>query len=229
MKKILAALSVALAFNASASGYLESATKYTYAGWACRQSTPGYQGWIHFWRDDNVFLGALPANIPREAAVGAVCGDSGAHGFGGTLSFSATYLDNRSHSVHAYFINQDNTVFELSSSPRTVLFDGAPPAPPPVQPTTETGCGLVKNNSQWALTSMSPWLCNIATHDREWTYTYLSNLPIGYTLDSCTPPPFGWQTLSARVEPISIQGKCNSSDGWGGYKNDTTWTIKRIN
>jgi hypothetical protein len=123
MKKILVAASMACALNAFAGGYFENASLYTYTGWACEPTTPDFQGWIHFWRDDGKFLGALPANISREAAVGDNCGGNSSHGFFGNISFPQEYLDLQWHAVHAYFIRQDNTVFELTQSPQYVFFE----------------------------------------------------------------------------------------------------------
>ncbi|MGN5139330.1 hypothetical protein ACTG15_15205 [Aeromonas sp. 164P] len=70
MKKIIfsALMCLSLVSNAFAGGYLEAASKYKYTGWACDPDTPNYAGWVHLWRDDGIFIGALPANHNREPA-----------------------------------------------------------------------------------------------------------------------------------------------------------------
>ncbi len=129
MRKLCFLLFAALTFFASgavhAAGYFSAVNKSTYEGWACNPSTPGYSGWIHLWRDDGKFVGAIHANIQREPAVGSICGDVGIHGFSGSVDISADYLDNASHTVRAYFINDDGTSFELQNSVN-VVFDGGP-------------------------------------------------------------------------------------------------------
>lgn len=124
MKKILALASLAFACNAFAGGYLDRADGFNartvqgrveVAGWACDTATPDFQGWVHFWgrnASGPVFLGALPANIPREPAVGALCGGNHVHGFSGSL-YVGTYLG-RYSPISAHFIPLNGSPFELS-------------------------------------------------------------------------------------------------------------------
>ena len=129
MKSLLVCLTASVMALASggvhAAGYFGAVDKNTYEGWACNPSTPGYSGWVHLWRDDGKFVGAIHANIQRESAVASICGDAGVHGFSGTVSVPSDYLDNAWHTVRAYFINDDGSSFELQNSVQA-LFDGGP-------------------------------------------------------------------------------------------------------
>lgn len=163
MKRITAIASILFSATSFAGGWLETASKYTYGGWACEPSTPSFQGWVHFWRDDNIFLGALHANGHREQAVGNLCAGNSDRGFYGTISFSDSYLDNKTHKVRAYFVRENGTNFELQGSFKNVFFDspnpvivnstaiesyavpGGPPpqTPPPILPwVCATSCNL---------------------------------------------------------------------------------------
>jgi hypothetical protein len=135
MKKAIFGLSVMLAFGVHAAGNVESSGPFFSSGWACDQAMPNYQGWIHIWRDDGVFISALPADNQREPAVALACGDGGAHGFSGTTgsvyASSLYYLTGKMHNVHYYFIRQDGSNFELPGSPVNVYFGAYHAAPYP--------------------------------------------------------------------------------------------------
>ena len=131
MKNIITIASILFSATSFAGGRLETASKYTYGGWACEPSTPSFQGWVHFWRDDNIFLGALHANGHREQAVGDLCAGNSYRGFYGTISFSDSYLDNKTHKVRAYYVRENGTNFELQGSFKNVFFDSPNPVPTP--------------------------------------------------------------------------------------------------
>jgi len=205
---MIAAVCSVAALNVNAAGYFNAPAKDYYEGWACNPATPGYSGWIHFWRDDGVFLGALPAANQREEAVQQICGDSGLHGFGGTLPITVEHLDNKWHTVRAYFINSDNTNFELQNS-MNVLFDGGPvtppPPPPPVLPTTVSGCNVASPGAGWVATyHKATTMCSTAAQPFagfQATYQYVgANSQFvynsGYELVTCGgPAPAGWQNV----------------------------------
>jgi len=123
----------------------------TISGWACDSSQPNYQGWIHVWRDDSQFLGAVPAANYREQAVGNLCGGNSEHGFNGNLDYPASLIDGKKHAVHLYFIRSDGSNFELPNSPQYVQF-GNPPPPPPT-PLIQSGCNLTNPGPDWVATS----------------------------------------------------------------------------
>jgi hypothetical protein len=101
----------------------------TYYGWACNPSNKSYQGRVEFWRDNHIFLGAVPTNKIREAAVGGQCMGNRAHGFSDTLYVGNELIDNQVHNVHAYFVLENGTKVQLQLSPRAVLFSRAPACP----------------------------------------------------------------------------------------------------
>lgn len=245
VRSILAAAvcTVAMA-NASAAGYFNATTKYDYEGWACNPSLPQFSGWIHFWRDDGKFLGALHAGIQREPAVGEICGDSGVHGFSGKLSIPVEYLDNQRHTVRAYFINPDNTNFELQNT-ASVVFDGGPqPYVFNVQPSgpCETTSGFW-SLSGWVLkenTSGGPTYCPASMAYQTTSYfVYLGdpNVPVATEIDICGTPanasriPAGWQTIRVKSDYKcitriqAVQVGSNPPNFTFTYAD--TWTVRK--
>ncbi|MFE8643468.1 hypothetical protein ACFX58_00100 [Sphingomonas sp. NCPPB 2930] len=212
MKKIfLLAGLVCAAAAAHAEGWTEGATKYEYSGWACDPSTPGYQGWVHIYRE-STYIGALPANQPREAAVGQLCGnDHGAHGYNGVISFPQEILDNQWHKVRFYFLKQDGSgAIELNGSPRDVKFDGATTPPPmPVTPQVVSECGLQQPGPGWVNTAIkNDQACILTKNAFRFAWTNTANLPSGYVLNSClaTGLPNGWyitQNVTPRAGEVS--------------------------
>ncbi len=218
--------------DASAAGYFNSTSKYDYEGWACNPGLPGYSGWLHFWRDDGVFLGALHAGIPRESAVGEICGDSGVHGFSGKLDVKYEHLDNKVHTVRAYFINPDNTNFELQNSV-SVLFDGGPtpppPPPPPVQPLVVQGCNISSPGVGWVAThyktdyGCSPAQHPFSGHSAAWQYVGPDSPYVyssGHQLTICTSTaPAGWYRAG-----VVSSSSCNKN--FYGYVDNAYQIIK---
>ncbi len=194
--------------TAQAAGYVNAVNKSTYEGWACNPSTPGYSGWIHLWRDDGKFVGAIHANIQREPAVGSICGDVGIHGFSGTVSIPADYLDNAWHTVRAYFINDDGSSFELQNSAQA-LFDGGPQPYvfnrqnsgactfPPAFDAIPGWLQTARDLSSWAYCPQGGY--GLA---REYVYAGDPAAPVGSELEICATPvtlskiPAGWQVIS---------------------------------
>ncbi len=195
--------------GAQAAGYFGVPNKRAVEGWACNPSLPNYQGWLHFYRDDGKVLGAAHANIQREEAVGAACGDGGAHGFQGTLDYPAEYLDNKWHTVRAYFLNPDGSNLELQNSVE-VLFDGGPQ--PYVFNYQTTGACTIPSPFE----EIPGWLQTAADLSL-WAYcpqysgygiarTYVNAgdpaIPTGSELEICAAPktvakiPTGWQVVS---------------------------------
>lgn len=99
----------------------------------------------------------MHANGHREQAVGNLCAGNSDRGFYGTISFSDSYLDNKTHKVRAYFVRENGTNFELQGSFKNVFFDSpnpvivnstaiesyaVPGGPPPQTPPTYFALGL---------------------------------------------------------------------------------------
>ncbi|GJC07242.1 hypothetical protein ACSZND_13400 [Aeromonas hydrophila] len=221
MKKIIfsALMCLSLVSNAFAGGYLEAASKYKYTGWACDPDTPNYAGWVHLWRDDGIFLGALPANHNREPAVAANCGagDAGVHGFSGEISFPNDYLDNQTHIVRAYFIRQDESrpAIELLSA-KEVLFDGGP-QPYFFKYQTSSIC----NSSTFA--SAPGWLLSDTPQEftrcgsnymfpRKYVFIGDPNIPVGSQVEVCSNSasikkmPDNWQIVSVVNSNTCLDG-----------------------
>ncbi|MGL6240675.1 hypothetical protein [Aeromonas dhakensis] len=231
MKKIIfsALISLCLVSNAFAGGYLEAASKYNYTGWACDPDTPNYAGWVHIWRDDGIFLGALPANNNREPAVAANCGagDAGVHGFSGTISFPNEHLDNQVHIVRAYFLRQDESkpAIELLSA-KKVLFDGGP------QPYIfNYQTGGICNKSTFAdspgwLLSDTPKEFKKCGSDYRFPNRYVfigdPNIPVGSQVDVCGNPssikklPDNWQ-----IQEVVNSDSCLNSVRWTQVGNNS--------
>jgi len=219
----------AFSVSVSAAGWVDSASLTYYSGWACDSADPNYQGWIHVWRDDNLFLAGIPANIPREPAVASLCGGSGVHGFGSIISLPDSYLDNKVHKVRFYFIKRDGSNFEVPGSPVSVVFGNGqikppePPAPPPpaISPTVVSGCDInSRPDSTWMMTGVVG-LCVNGWYS--WTST--ANLPIGYRLNSCSQylVPAGW----VKVGWEGNSSICQRQDGWRAWKNDQHWIYEK--
>lgn len=221
----VAFFAMSLPISSFAAGYFNSQSKTYYEGWACNPATPGFSGWIHFWRDDGVFLGALNANIQREPAVGAICGDSGVHGFSGALSFPASYLDNQVHTVRAYFINQDGATSTELQNTVQVLFDGVPAEPP-----RQSMCNSSMNSPGWVLTGIShDSSCNTPNilYGVSRTYTYVVGMPIGTELTACVNSglPAGWTSINSSTGSYFCQRYVAN---WG-WMSGTEYKIKRMN
>ncbi|WP_208912720.1 hypothetical protein [Paracidovorax avenae] len=224
---LVASVLVFGATGAHAAGYFNAVDKNTYEGWACNPSTPGYSGWIHLWRDDGKVIGAIHANNQRESAVGSICGDSGVHGFQGTVSFPADYLDNAWHTVRAYFINEDGTSFELQNSVN-VLFDGGP-QPYVFNYQTSPACskpspfdalpGYLLYSSPRSFSE-----CNSSPRfDNPLTYVYVGDpaIPVGTETEFCADPsstsklPSNWQVVGN-----GTNGECLKSANWSQVGNN---------
>lgn len=198
-----------MAFNANAAGYMGHTKKDYTEGWACNPATPNYSGWVHFWRDDGKFLGALHAAQPREAAVGEICADAGYHGFAGAFDYPSDFLDNQWHKVRGYHINQDNSVTELQNS-WDVLFDGGPQ---PYVFTYQSANACIVPSAfadlpGWLMSatplSSSVYCPQLLTYSIPNQYVYVGDpaIPTGSEVEICAIPktlakiPAGWQVVS---------------------------------
>lgn len=206
---------VAFVSSAQAAGYFGAPNKRTVEGWACNPSLPNYQGWLHFYRDDGKVLGAAQANIQREEAVGAACGDGGAHGFQGTLDYPSEYLDNKRHTVRAYFLNPDGSSFELQNSVE-ILFDGGPQ---PYVFTYQTTPACVNPNPYF---SIPGWLLYSSPQSFEacgtayinpLTFVYIGDpaIPVGTETEFCadnvsvTKLPSNWQVIGNGTNGVCLK------------------------
>lgn len=195
LKKFLLLVVAGLAsMGAMSAGWFDFASKSYVSGWACNPATPGYSGDVHFWRDDGVFLGAVPAKSQREPAVGSVCGDSGVHGFSGALNYPAAYLDDQHHTVRGYFIGMSGTGNLELQNAMDVVFDGA------IQPQTMQifYCGQGQPSSDWMLVKREvSGICSSRWVDENRiervygyleTWAYVPDMPVGYATTTCKPP-----------------------------------------
>lgn len=115
------------AANAADAGAVDYTDANGAAGWACTSELSNYQGVIHAYREDGLFLGVIQANTPREQAVANLCGGNGNHGFGGNFIYDASKLDGKRYDINLYFIRADGSHFEVSGSPvRDVQFGTVP-------------------------------------------------------------------------------------------------------
>lgn len=209
--------------NAQAAGWIDVGTSaFRFAGWACDPSIPNYSGWVHFYRDDNKFLGALLANIPRDPGVASACGDTGVHGFDGVLSVPAEYLDNNTHTVRAYFIRPDNSHFLLDNVKRVVF--KAPPPP------TISGCDVSYPGAGWVMTASLSWpISGCLRTSKNYTYTYIAGLGIGTQMAVCyssDPLPQGWSVYGQGGPDGS---SCYRTDSFGGAVREEFKLIRRVN
>lgn len=118
-------------------------------GWACDPDNYAESLRIDFYADGNgfgTFLGSTYASVPREAAVGALCGGNSSHGF--SFQLPATLKDGQLHTIYAYGINiGSGTPYKLlGNSPKT--YQAAPPvqaqpAPQPVPAAPSNSSGNV--------------------------------------------------------------------------------------
>jgi len=130
MKKLIAVVAgfgaaIGFAQSAYAGGSVDSLRMNSASGWACTPSSTNWQGNVTVVRDDGVLLAVGPANNPREAAVGALCGGNSAHGFSFNWPVqigNPAWLDHQNHYVHVYFSNPDGSTFEVPGSPGYMCF-----------------------------------------------------------------------------------------------------------
>jgi RHS repeat-associated protein len=91
-------------------------------GWACDGDNFGTALQVDFYVNgplgSGTHLGAVTANVPREAGVAANCGNNANHGF--TFSVPSQYRDGASHPLYAYATNLvGGNKLVISNSPRT--------------------------------------------------------------------------------------------------------------
>lgn len=161
MNKFMLAIAVLVSSHgalAAGTGYIDSASAWTYNGWACDLAAPGYQVPVHAWRDDGKFLGGVGAVIPREAAVGAACGSPhSAHGFSLNIEQKPEFMDGKIHNVTLYTIDQAGNPAPFPGGPVRVQFPGssnnaaAPRAPGDVvgRELAQTGLGWTGHIGIW--------------------------------------------------------------------------------
>jgi len=94
-------------------------------GWTCDPDNYAQAIDVHFYKDGpagagGTFMGAVNANLAREAAVGALCGGNSNHGF--SYNIPASIYDGVAHTIYAYAINIGGGTANplLTSSPKTV-------------------------------------------------------------------------------------------------------------
>lgn len=108
-------------------------------GWVCDANSFANALSVELYKDGargvgGVLLGTAYANIAREAAVGASCGNNVNHGF--KFTTPSTLKDGKTHTVYVYAVNigsSGSTRTLLSGTPKTVQCAN-PPAPPPPAP-----------------------------------------------------------------------------------------------
>lgn len=84
----------------------EPNSAWTYTGWACDPSTPGYQSEVQARRDDGKFLGRVIADLPQKAATPPVCSSPhGVHGFKLDIERKPEWADDKKHDVTLYSID----------------------------------------------------------------------------------------------------------------------------
>jgi hypothetical protein len=88
-------------------GYLDGVDCNVFGGWTCDGSSYANALNVHFYADgpagSGTFLGAASANLPREPAVGDLCGDNVNHGY--SFSTPAGLKDGRQHMIYAYALS----------------------------------------------------------------------------------------------------------------------------
>lgn len=115
-----------LSLPATAAGWVEGVnlvgTDFRVWGWGCDRAVPNQPVWLHIWRDDNVFLGAAPADLYRESAVGTACGGNSQHGFYAKLTLPQNILDWKNHAVYVYVVGPSGS--EKLSPTQSIVFTG---------------------------------------------------------------------------------------------------------
>lgn len=228
MKKVVVGslfCSIAFAAGAADMGAVDGLDANGAGGWACTSELPNYQGSVHVYRDDGLFLGAISANLPREQAVTDLCGGNGAHGYAGSFSYPSSALDGNKHDVNLYFIRADGSHFEIPGSPRQVQF-GDPPAPP-FKLQTVSGCHMFNNpaSGTWILKTRNN-VCHPRPTDSALTYTwaYLPDVPSGYQMETCEGAiPSGWTMVSSS----SSSGNCLLLNSNFVFAPSASYTIRK--
>ncbi len=182
---------------ANAAGFIDqiSMDPTYYAGWACNPATPNVPGWVHFYRSDNKFVGFLRAESQREAAVGGICGDAGAHGFAGNVQQNWSLYDSLTYQIRAYFIPDDGRVEMELQNRINVVF-----TPPPV-PTVEN-CGGGAPGVGWVqIKDKGFCTLNSWSNSTYRTWVYLPAYGVGATIDVCSLPsvPSSWLHVSTQI------------------------------
>ncbi len=88
-------------------GYHDSSDCSVSQGWACDGNDYNQAISVHFYADapagSGTYVGQTVANLPREAAVGAMCGGNSSHGF--SFTTPDNLKDGRQHYIYASAIN----------------------------------------------------------------------------------------------------------------------------
>lgn len=115
---VVPARNITAATSALPIGYHEGATSVKTWGWACDPDQPNQAVYIHFYSEFNGqrrFIGAVAANLPREAAVASRCGGTANHGF--EFIFPSDMYNNGTYKIFAYAINIDRNGQLAGSNP----------------------------------------------------------------------------------------------------------------
>ena len=123
-------LSVPSAVQAIGRGEAESSSAWTYSGWACDSSAPGYQSVVQARRDDGVLLGRVVADRRSKVTVPGICDSSHEfHGFKLDITRKPDWVDGKPHEVTLFSVGANGvpTPFYTSSAIFSSSVDGVEP------------------------------------------------------------------------------------------------------
>ncbi len=100
-------------------GFIDGASCDVITGWTYDADNSSLSNGVHFYTDNDVFIGNTEANQPRQDVNDAM-GVSGDHGF--TFVTPASLKDGQTHNIYAYGINTNSTGENtlLSGSPKQI-------------------------------------------------------------------------------------------------------------
>ncbi|WP_159917469.1 hypothetical protein [Pantoea sp. 18069] len=99
-------------------GGVDSTSAWTYSGWACNPSAPGYQNEVQARRDDGVFLGRVIADRSSKTPVPATCASPHQfHGFQLDIERKPEWVDGKVHEVILYSIDHNGNSTPLRTFP----------------------------------------------------------------------------------------------------------------
>ena len=166
-------------------GYHDAVDSTRTWGWACDPDNFSQPVAIHFYKENNVFIGATTANLGREPAVGNLCGGNPYHGF--SWNIPESLKDGYQHYIYAYAIDLNGVA--------NPLLGGSPKLFGPVgSPVTTSGCGTICQ-SGWHPTSYGcSSACGTCSIGAKNTVTCAPNS--ANFLQCGTPCPAGWRAAS---------------------------------
>lgn len=203
-------------------GYIDSATCSAIVGWTYDADNSAVSIGVHFYTDNDVFIGNTEANLPR-ADVNQTMGVSGDHGY--SFPIPDSLRDGQTHAIYAYGINSNgSTNTLLSNSPASITgctptgVTGLTPNRAPSAPTVQalSASGSINTTHTFSAVASDPEGDSIE-YLFDWDNDGVND-DISGIVPNSTSVQMGHAWNSAGTYPVRVQAR----DTKGAYSPVTT-------